>query len=146
MGSEIEMSQRKIGKDHVVIPPAEFREGQTVTVARLDTRTVLVSMDAPERVQALVERLTQREASLWDALTARVSGRPHHSDRTPRRRAGVVEPDVPVSDEEVLALDAPKGRLRIGIILDSGGQLTLEGSATPALPANAPRRQGPARA
>ncbi len=47
--------------------------------------------------------------------------------------------------QEILALDAPKGRLRIGIILDSGDQLTLEGSATPAPPMSAPRRHGPAR-
>jgi len=100
---DIEMRQRKVGKNHVVTLLPEFREGQTVTVARLDARTALVSMDAPKRVQALAKRLTQREPSPWDALTARVSGHPHRSDRTPRRRAGVVEPDVPVSDEEATA-------------------------------------------
>jgi len=100
---DIEMRQRKVGKNHVVTLLPEFREGQTVTVARLDARTALVSMDAPDRVQALAEQLKQREASPWDALTARVSGRPHRSDRTPRRQAGAVEPDAPVPDEEATA-------------------------------------------
>ncbi len=114
MGSEIEARQRKIGKNHVAILPAEFREGQTVTVARLDTHTVLVSMDVPERVHALAKRLTQREPSPWGVLTARISGHPHRSDRTPRRRSGAVEPDAPVSDEEAtaFALTPPTNALR----------------------------------
>ncbi len=103
MELDIKMRQRKVGKNHVVTLLPEFREGQIVTVVRLDARTALVSMDAPERVQALVESLTQREASPWDTLTARVSGRPHRSDRTPRRQAGAIEPDAPVSNEEATA-------------------------------------------
>lgn len=99
----IEMRQRKVGKNHVVTLLPEFKEGQTVTVARLDARTAIVSMDSPERVQALAAQIPPRESSPWDALMGRIAGRPHHADAAPRRRAGAVEPDAAVSDQEALA-------------------------------------------
>lgn len=99
----IEVRQRKVGKNHVVTLLPEFREGQTVTVARLDARTAIVSMDPPERVRELAEQFPRREASPWDALVAHVAGRPHQAGAAPRRTATAVEPDVAVSDAEAMA-------------------------------------------
>lgn len=99
----IEMRRRKVGKNHVVTLLPEFREGQTVTVVRLDARTAIVSMDSPEKIRELAERLPRRGDSPWDTLMEHVAGRPHQANSAPRRTATGIEPDVAVADEEAMA-------------------------------------------
>lgn len=98
------MKQRKVGKHHVVTMLPDFKEGQTVTVARLDARTVLVSLESPDRVCELAALFPRQESSPWDAAMSHLAGRPNSGQgRRMWRRAGETERDHAVSDEEALA-------------------------------------------
>ena len=96
----IEKKQRKVSK-HGVITTLGFPEGHLVTVARVDERTEIVSMESPERVEEMVVLLTrpQPQKQRHGALMERLQGKTSAPSLLPRNHSET-ELDEPLSEAD----------------------------------------------
>ncbi len=86
----VEKKQRKVSK-HGVVTTIGFHEGNLVTVARVDERTEIISLESPEKVEEMVALLTKQPSSRTDrhsALMERLQGKSSVPTPLPRRPMG----------------------------------------------------------
>src|ERR1017187_9069640 len=95
------MTERKLRKisKHGVVTTLGFPEGHLVTVARVDERTEIVSMESPERVEEMVALLPRPQKERHSSLMERLQGRSSAPAPLPRIHTEV-EPDAPLSDAD----------------------------------------------
>ena len=82
----IEKKQRKVAK-HGVVTTLGFHEGDLVTVAKLDERTQIISLEPPERVEEMVTLLAKQPLShdhRHSALMKRLQGKSTAPSALPR--------------------------------------------------------------
>ncbi len=96
------LKTRKIGKNGEVVISA-FKAGSTAHYLQVDERTVIVTIDPPERLHALVDQLHLERKSPWAGVAAAVAGRKHVAGTRPLRTFHGVEPEVPISAEAATA-------------------------------------------
>ena len=95
----IERRKRKVSKNGVVTTLG-FPEGQTVTVIRVDERTEIISLEPPERLEAMVALLSKPRQERHSALMQRLQGRAHDSGSTLSREHTAVELEAPLSEAD----------------------------------------------
>lgn len=102
----------------------------------------LTRLSTVERALVEVPGLPHRLAALSDLAVAHLQfALARHWAFRDLSRLDEISRAVGRRIQSVTAVAAPKGRLAIGLILDGGDQLTLEGSARPEPPSDAPRRK-----
>lgn len=97
----IEKKQRKVSK-HGVVTTLGFHEGNLVTVARIDERTEIISLESPEKVEEMVALLAKQPSSQNDrhsALMERLQGKSSAPTPLPRRLMGT-ELDAPMAEAD----------------------------------------------
>lgn len=96
----IEKKQRKVSK-HGVVTTLGFHEGNLVTVARIDERTEIISLESPEKVEEMVALLTKQpsQKERHRALMEKLQGRTSAPTPLPRRLMGA-ELDAPIAEAE----------------------------------------------
>jgi hypothetical protein len=94
-----EKRKRKVSK-HGVVTTLGFPEGQIVTVARVDERTEIVSLESPERVEEMVALLTRPKTERHRELMERIQGQSHANTGSLPRSYNGVEPDVALSETQ----------------------------------------------
>lgn len=95
----IEMRRRKAGKNGVVTTLG-IPAGHMVTVARVDERTELVSLEPVERVEAMAAALQAPGVARHKELMARLQSRAHDASAMPRAYTGP-ERDSALSEVDV---------------------------------------------
>jgi hypothetical protein len=97
----VEKKQRKVSK-HGVVTTLGFHEGNVVTVARVDERTEIISLESPEKVEEMVALLAKQPSSQQDrhsALMERLQGK--SSVPAPlARRLMEAEPGAPLTEAD----------------------------------------------
>jgi len=96
------VKSRKIGRNGEVVISA-FKAGSTAHYVQVDERTVIVTIDPPERIHALVDQLHLERTSPWAGVAAAVAGRKHVTAIRPARTFHGPEPDVLISAEAAQA-------------------------------------------
>ena len=102
----IEQRKRKVSK-HGVVTTLGFPEGQMVTVARVDERTEIISLESPERVAEMVALLTMPHTGRHNALTERLRGQSTAPTTLPRTHQGV-ESDIPLTEADADKFSSPR--------------------------------------
>jgi hypothetical protein len=102
----LEKKTRKV-TSHGAVTTIGLTAGQIVTVVRIDERTELVSVEPPDRVEAMASLLVQDpKTSRHGELAARLQGRTHQADPLPRK-SGPVEPDTPLTETDARRFTHP---------------------------------------
>lgn len=95
----VEKKQRKVSK-HGVVTTLGFHEGNLVTVARVDERTEIISLESPEKVEEMVALLARpSQKNRHSALMERLQGKSSAPKTFPRRRLEA-ESDAPLSETD----------------------------------------------
>ena len=97
----LEKKQRKVSK-HGVVTTLGFHEGNLVTVARIDERTEIISLESPEKVEEMVALLAKQPSCHNDrhsALMERLQGKSSVPNSLPRRLTGT-ELDAPLTETD----------------------------------------------
>lgn len=97
----VEKKQRKVSK-HGVVTTLGFHEGNLVTVARIDERTEIISLESPEKVEEMVALLAKGPSPQNDrhsALMERLQGKSSVPTPLPRRLMGA-ELDAPLTEAD----------------------------------------------
>ena len=84
---------------HGVVTLLGLPAGHQVTVARVDERTEIVSMESPERVEEMVALLTRPQKERHYELMERIQGQSCAPTSLPRSYTEV-EPDAPLSQAD----------------------------------------------
>jgi len=98
----VEKKQRKVSK-HGVVTTLGFHEGNLVTVARIDERTEIISLETPEKVDEMVALLAKQPSSQGNrhgALMERLHGKSSAPTTLPPRRPVGVELDAPLTEAD----------------------------------------------
>jgi len=96
----VEKKQRKVSK-HGVVTTLGFHEGNLVTVARIDERTEIISLESPEKVEEMVALLVKPSSpkERHSALMERLQGKSSAPTPLPRRPMEM-EPDAPLTETD----------------------------------------------
>ena len=96
----VEKKQRKVSK-HGVVTTLGFHEGNLVTVARIDERTEIISLESPEKVEEMVALLTKppSQKDRHSALMERLQGKSSAPKPLPRRPMEM-ELDAPLTEAD----------------------------------------------